>query len=147
MGAGAQVEEIERGSPRFDFTLLGPTGLDRHKPVRFGIRQSAQRKRVGHGEDGGVAADAERQRRNRNSGEAGIDAEEAKGLAQILHAAGQRAGAVFRFRDLARETRANPQSAIPPTGRPQPHSCRRPAPRHTPARDAASARLGRPRQR
>ena len=57
---------LERGfhSPPFE-----DTPSDHDELVRRGIWKGPQKERVHHAEDGGVRADAERQRRNRDGGE------------------------------------------------------------------------------
>ncbi len=63
---------------------LGVAIADGHEPLGIRIRQRAQEDGVDHGEDGGVGADAERQRDQRRGGEAGRAPQHAEAVAQVL---------------------------------------------------------------
>ena len=84
-----RVEEVQGRGPGLDFGLLRFARLDGHQARGVGIGQAAQRDGVHHGEDGGVAADAEGQRQDGDRGEGGIAREESQGVADILPDAGE----------------------------------------------------------
>ena len=78
------VEEVRRRDrtvqPSFARPLLG----DRHHPIRVGIRQRSPQHRVDNAEDGGVGADAERQRHQRDNREARLADEHPQAEPDVL---------------------------------------------------------------
>jgi hypothetical protein len=56
----------------------------RHQPIRLGDRHRLEHDRVDHAEDGGIGADAERQRQRGDGSEGGTLREHAKAVTEIL---------------------------------------------------------------
>ena len=81
----AVVHELRRRAPAVD--ALRRRRLKHHEAVGVGKRHRLQQHRVDHREDGGVRADAERQRRNGGGGEAAALPEHPERLAQVLEEA------------------------------------------------------------
>jgi len=68
------------------FGLLGFAGLDGHKAAGVAIREAAQEQGVDDGEDGGVAADAERQRQQCDRRESRVLPQVTQGIANVFPA-------------------------------------------------------------
>src|ERR1700751_5471533 len=76
------VEEVGIGDGAFHEVVF--VVEERHQPIGIRIGQRVEQHRVHDGEDGGVGADAKRQRENRNRGEAWRPAQLAQSVAKIL---------------------------------------------------------------
>ena len=80
----AQVDEVPDGDE-----LLGDAGpavavLEPHQPIRLGIGQRPEERRVDHREHGDVGADAERQRQDRGEGESRLADEQPQGVTDVM---------------------------------------------------------------
>ena len=59
-------------------------GIDFHQPARVGNGQGAHQDRVNQGENRGVCADAQRQRKHRDGGEAAVFRQRPQAVAQVF---------------------------------------------------------------
>jgi hypothetical protein len=96
------VEEVQVGVGAANHAFAG--GLldclvDDHELIRLRERQRLQDYGIHHGENGRVGADAEREGKNCDGGEAGGFAQYAKGVAKVLKDAGEKTGRVAARRD------------------------------------------------
>ena len=95
-GAAEGAERVERSLPRAQIDeipdgdeLLGDAGpavavLEEHQPIRVGIGQRPEQRRVDHREDGDVGADAERQREDGGERESRLADEQPQGVTDVM---------------------------------------------------------------
>src|SRR5438105_3821660 len=80
-----QVNEIRRRNPNALFTRLLVLPEDLREPTRVFVRKRLEYESVDCAEDGRVRPDAQRQRKHRHGGEAGVLQQLTEGVAKVVH--------------------------------------------------------------
>src|ERR1700730_12151071 len=78
------VDILPRRRPVLRYTDPRRTEPQNCQPVGLGIRQRLEKQGVHHAEDGGVRADADREREHDHAGQREVLAEYAEGVAEVL---------------------------------------------------------------
>ena len=94
-----EVAIVRRREPRRDASRAAVEQHD--QPIGIVIRQRPQQHAVDDGEDGGVGADAERERQHGDEREAGLPAQHARGVAKVLQRAELTCSHSFAGRPMA----------------------------------------------